>query len=654
MTKIMTRTATILFGLLMMFAPALTVQAQVTTPPLTDEQQKEKAALEKKALVLLDQVIAEAPTLKLPENRIRLQINIADLLWQRNEARARTLFSQAGEGVAEMIRSTDANSVNQRRSGGQTRRPTQLREELVLTVARHDAPLAYQLLASTRSLTPPADNAMGQTFNSDQNLEQILLSQVALLDPKLALQNAEQLLEKGQYPRTLASVLYQLQQKDKEAATKLEEKLVQRLQSANMLASIEAGNLAISLLAGGPRPASTATTSSTDTVVPASTNSGQLLAESSYQDLMRTLVDAALRATPAPAGQRGANGGRGRGPNNRQDNVQTTLSDGEIEQNNARRLLNGVQSLLPKIDQYLPDRAQAVRLKAGEIVVGAGNDRGVDMNQVMTAMQKGDANSLETLAAATPPPMQNRIYQQAAMRALDEGDITRAQAIADDHLEPNTRAVVAQAIDFRKMANKIENMSIDEVRTTLAGLSSDNQRTDLLLQLAAAAQKKNTKLARQLLDEAQRLVSRPATSYQQMDAQIKVARGFTALDTARSFQVLEPGILQLNELLSAAAVLNGFEVNIFSEGELPMQPSSGLGNMVSRYAQEISLLAKTDFERAQTLANRFQLPEPRIQARLAIAQRVLRPEPTQTADNTFGFGFGNFGGNFRDVRQPRQ
>lgn len=655
MTKVITKIATILFSLAMMVTAAVIVQAQATTLPPTDEQQqKEKAALEKKALVLLDQVVVETASLKLPENRIRLQINIADLLWQRNEARARTLFSQAGEGVAEMLRSTDANGVNQRRNGGQTRRPTQLREELVLTAARHDAPLAYQLLATTRSLTPPADNAMGQTFNSDQNLEQILLSQVALLDPKLALQNAEQLLEKGQYPRTLASVLYQLQQKDKEAATKLEEKLVQRLQSANMLASIDAGNLAISLLAGGPRPASTAATSTTDTVVPASTNSGQLLAESAYQDLMRTLVEAALRATPAPAGQRGENGGRGRGPNNgRQNNVQTTLSDGEIEQNNARRLLSGVQSLLPKIDQYLPDRAQAVRLKAGEI--GGGNNRsGFDMNQVLTAMRNGDASSLETMAASVPAPMQNRLYQQAALKALDEGDVNRAQAIADDHLEPSMRAVVSQAIDFRKMANKIENTTIEEVRTTLAGLSSDNQRTDLLLQLAAAAQKKNVKLARQLLDEAQRLVSRPASNYQQMDAQIKVARGFATLDSARSFQVLEPGILQLNELLSAAAVLNGFEVNIFSEGELPMQPSSGLGSMVNRYAQEISQLAKTDFERAQTLANRFQLPEPRIQARLAIAQRVLRPEPTQTADNSFGIGFGNFGGNFRDTRQPRE
>jgi hypothetical protein len=649
----MTKIATSFLGLAILFAPAAMVQAQVTPTeqPSDEQQQKEKAALEKKALVLLDQVIADAPSLKLPENRIRLQINIADLLWQRNEARARALFSQAGEGLAEMIRSTDNNANNDRRNGGQTRRPAQLRQELVMTAARHDAPLAYQLLASTRSLKPPTENAMGQTLNADDSLEQALLSRVASLDPKLALQNAEQLLEKGQYPRNLSSVLSQLQQKDKEAATKLEDKLIQRLQSANMLASIDAGNLAISLLWAGPRPTSTSTNPSAETAAPTTMSNGQLLSESSYQDLLRTLVEAALKATPAPAGQRGANGGRVRGSNNGgQNNAQVTLSDGEIEQNNARRLLSSVQSLLPKIDQYMPDRGQALRLKITE--VGGGNNRGFDMSQTMTAMQKGDSNSLETIAASAPAQFQNRIYQQAAMKALDEGDVNRAQAIADDHLEPNMRAVVAQAIDFRKMADKIEASNIEEVRQTLVGLNSDNQRIGLLLQLAAAAQKKNTKLARQLLDEAHRLVARPATNYQQMDAQLKVARAFATLDPSRSFQVLETGILQLNELLSAAAVLNGFEVNVFSEGELPLQEISGLGNMVNRYAQELGLLGKTDFERAQTLVNRFQLPEPRIQARLAIAQNVLRPQPAQMADNSLGFGFGTFGGNFRDVRQP--
>jgi hypothetical protein len=187
-------------------------------------------------------------------------------------------------------------------------------------------------------------------------------------------------------------------------------------------------------------------------------------------------------------------------------------------------------------------------------------------------------------------------------------------------------------------------------------LTSDSQRIDLLLQLATAAQKKNPKLSRQLLDDAQRLVSRPATNYQQMEAQIRVAHSFAALDPTRSFQVLEPIMVQLNELLSAAAVLNGFEVNVFQDGELPLRANSGLGSMVTRYAQELAVLSKTDFERAQTLVNRFQLPESRIQARLAMAQGVLRPQSVQIADYSTGmnFGVGPAGGFFIPPVRVRQ
>ncbi|MEA2204857.1 MAG: hypothetical protein QOE77_1633 [Blastocatellia bacterium] len=639
------------FSLLLALGTFAQTPDATPTATATDEQaQKEKAALEKKALGLLDQLVADAASLKLPENRIRLQITTADLLWDRSEARARTLFTQAAESVTEMSRAAAAVEVNvntDRRNGPPTRTSAQLRQELVMAIARHDAPMAYQVLATTRPLTSPVENPTGQIISADDTLEQALLARIALIDPKLALQNAEQFLEKDQYPRSLTSVLSQLQKKDKEAAEKLETKLVQRLQSTNMLANMDAGTLALTLLLGGPRPAPATTATTSDTPAPpVQRNSGQLLSESSYQDVMRTLVEAALRATPAAATQRGGNAGRARGPAVR-GLTQQPQSDAELEQANARRLLNGVQALLPKIDQYLPERGQAVRQKMTE--VGMNNNRGgFDMAQVALAMAKGDANSLETAASAAPPQLQNRIYQQAAMKALEEGNVDRAKSIADDHLEPNTRAMVTQAIDFRKMADKIETSRIEDIRLTLGGLSSDNQRIDLLLQLAAAAQKKNAKLSRQLLDEAQRLVSRPATSYQQMDAQIKVAHSLIALDPARAFQVLEPGIMQLNELLSAAAVLNGFELNVFREGELPLQANSGLGSMVNRYAQELAVLARTDFERAQTLVNRFQLSEPRIQARLAIAQGVLRPQLTQTADNSFGnnFGFGNAGGVF--------
>ena len=115
----------------------------------TDEQkQKEKEASEKKATALLAQIVGEVQLLKLPENRIRVELAAGDLLWKRNEARARSMFSLAGHGVAEMMRSPDGNMQ---------RWAAQLRQELVMTAAQHDAPLAYQLLAATRSLTPTPD-----------------------------------------------------------------------------------------------------------------------------------------------------------------------------------------------------------------------------------------------------------------------------------------------------------------------------------------------------------------------------------------------------------------------------------------------------------------------------------------------------------------
>src|SRR5262249_46027782 len=113
------------------------------------------------------------------------------------------------------------------------------------------------------------------------------------------------------------------------------------------------------------------------------------------------------------------------------------------------------------------------------------------------------------------------------------------------------------------------------------------------------------------------------TSYREFEDQIKVADAFSALDLKRSFDVLEPGISQLNELLAAAVVLNGFEVEVFRNGELPISGGSDLGNMVMQYGQELASLAKLDFDHARSTADKFQLPEPRLLTKLSIVQGVF-------------------------------
>lgn len=619
-------------------------QEQTTQQQSQEEVEKQKAEWSKNAFRLLDQVIDEAQSLRLPENRVRVQISAADMLWDNNETRARSLFSLAADGVTEMMRTADNNP---RQQGNQIRRPSQLRQELVLTVARHDAQLAYQLLAVTK---PPVQSQTSvdprnprAQMNSDDNIEQTLLVQVAALDPKLAVQNAEQMLEKGQFPRSLADVITRVRSQDKEAAAKLTDKVLKKLQSANMLANSDAGTLALGLLAPGPNLQTTTTTQTENTPPKSNQVRSAVLDQSSYTDLLSSVVDSALKAMPqSQNNQRGPNNQRGRGPNGGggQQNSQTPPTEAQTEQNNARRLLGGLQQLLPQLDLYLPSRAQSVRQKMTE--VGMGDNARLNMAQAFSALQQGNATSeaLLQVAATVPAQMQPRLYQQAALMALDEGNIDRAKQIATDHLQANVRDSLLQRIELRQSAQKAEGVRIDEIRQSLARLQSDNERLDLLLEMVSDLQKSNPKVARQLLEEARQLTNHRATSYENFEQQLKVAHAFATIEPARSFDVLDPGISQLNELLAAAAVLNGFEVNIFRDGELPLQGGGGLSATVSRFGQELSLLARTDFERSETLAGRFQLAEPRILTRLSIVQGLLGVNPTSQPNTNFFRGFG--------------
>jgi hypothetical protein len=644
--------AIILFGFVLAFA-----QDPAPQQPTEDDKTKEKAQLEKNAYRVLDQVIEEAQSLRLPENRVHIQITAADLIWDHNQSRARSLFSLASDAIVETMRSAPTpTNTNQR--GFQNQRWFGLRQELVLTAARHDAQLAYQLLAATKSPSPPPSQADARNprmlLNSDENLEQTLLGRVAALDPKLAAQNAEQMMEKGQFPRSLSEVINQLQKQDADAAGKFADKAIKRIESTNLLTNNDAGVLAQMLLTPGPKlPAPANNTSTTETQTQPQSQSqqsrGPVLDPTLYTDLLSSVIDSALKVNaptqnnPRPVQGRGA----ARGPNVQlQSNQPPQLTDEQIEMNNGRRLLAGLQVILPTIDQYLPGKASAVRQKLAEF--GFGDTSRVNFGQAMNVLQQSNptADALVQAAQSAPAPMQSRLYQQAAAKAMEDGNTDQARQIATDHLQGSQRDAMIQRIDFREQAKKSDGVRLDEIRQNVARLANDSDKVSLLLQIANDLQKDNPKAQLQVLEEARQVVNHRAANYDQFEDQMRVARAFSSIDPARSFEVLENGIGQLNELLSAASVLSGFEVNIFRDGEMNVtQGGSGLNSTIGRYGQELAQLSKTDFERSETLAGRFQFTEPRIIVRLSIVQGALGVQPSQPNINPIrNFGGGNFVG----------
>lgn len=633
-----------------LIAPDATAQTATAQPsPDSQQQQEEKAKLEKKAITLLEQVVSESQALKLPENKIRVNIVAGDLLWEKNPARARGLFNDAGTMISQVAVELDRTDRDEIQTFNQ------LRQELVLTAGRHDGELAYQLMRSTQQQQQTqSTNVMAGPgnrrimFDQTDNLEQRLLAVIATSDPKFAYQKAMESLEKGEFPNGIGNILAQLQTKDEEAYKKLTDKTMNRLGTDSLLANRQATSLAIALLFPGPRPSGSATAppaanapATTNGTPTMSTNSRQapVLNETAYHDLMDNAVGAALSVTSmGPIGNLQRGGGPQRvmrGPQGQQQ--QTQPDDAQVRQNNARTLLFSLQTMLPQIDQYLPERSAAVRQKLTDL--GMNNDQIANVGNQMRAMQQGSSDALLTAASTAPQPMQARMYQQAARRAIEEGNTDRAIDIATNHLDENGRAVIMQAVDFKKLTTTASPEKLNEIKQKLAALPSDSDRIKYLIDLANATQKDNPKLALRFLEDARGLVSKRALNYRDFEDQLKVADAYAAVDPKRSFEIIDAGIAEVNELLSAATVLNGFEVEIFREGELSSRSDSDLVRMVARFGSQIAALAKVDFDGARATADKFQMPEARMTARLAIVQNALGAQPASVNNRNPNFQF---------------
>jgi hypothetical protein len=627
-----------------------TLQTATAQPsPDSQQQQEEKAKLEKKAISLLEQVVSESQGLKLPENKIRVNVVAGDLLWEKNPARARGLFNDAGAMISQVGAELD------RTDRDEIQMFNQLRQELVLTAGRHDGELAYQLMRATQQQQQPQSTNVvagrgnrGVMFDQTDNLEQRLLGVIATSDPKFAYQKAMESLDKGEFPNGIGNILTQLQTKDEEAYKKLTDKTMNRLGSDSLLANRQATSLAIALLFPGPRTNGNATagtnanaTATTNAAPTMSMNSRQapVLNGTAYHDLMDNAVNAALSVTSmGPIGtlQRGGGPQRVmRGPQTQPQ--QTPPDDAQVRQNNARNLLFSLQAMLPQIDQYLPERSAAVRQKLTDL--GMNNNQLATMGNQMRAMQQGSSDALLTAASTAPQPIQARMYQQAAQRAIEEGNTDRAIDIATNHLDENGRAVIMQAVDFKKLTMTASPEKLNEIKQKLAALPSDSDRLKYLIDLANATQKDNQKLALRFLEDARALVAKRAANYRDFEDQLKVADAYAAIDPKRSFEIIDAGIAEINELLNAATVLNGFEVDIFRDGELSSRSDSDLVRMVARFGSQIAALAKTDFDGARVTADKFQMPEARMTARLAIVQSALGAQPTNVNNRNPNFQF---------------
>jgi hypothetical protein len=574
--------------------------AQTPAPVETskEEEQKAQQELEKKALSLLNEILDGAQLLKLPENRSYVFATAADLLWKHDEKRARTYFQSALADLAQAIRNPTSDDL---RRGDVIWLLASSRQQILTTVARRDPQFALDLLQSTRDAFAENQPLWARMMDQELMLEQAIAAEVAAKDPKRALQMAKESLAKGVSYQTL-TLLRRLNAKDSEAATSLAGDIVTKLRTLDFTKHREASMVAQGLLRLliMPDKASSASQSK-----PTDKKPNKLTVDDqTTKELIDIVITAALNAS------------------------------------NERSDLMMLQSLLPELEKRVPERVAQLRKKLSE------NSEKLDpaikqMVQFQVLMRDGKPDEILEAAGKAPAEMRQYLYQSAASKLMQNGDLERARKVVADHMSGAEGDAMLASLDQKLIARALEQEKMEEARKLIERITPNEARLAQIANMATSLfAKGDLKTALALLDETKDLVNRPPENRQELNAMLMVAKAFATIEPARAFGVIEPVIDQANALLTAAAVLEKFgsDSGLLKNGEFRMQTSMQYSwSLTSQYGKEMASLASHDFARTRALAERFQRDEARIMARLLLVSAVLtvRNEKDDNSNNSF-------------------
>jgi len=541
--------------------------------------ESEVASVRKKAIELLGSLAGQVESLRSTENRARIRSNIAALLWSHDEKRSRSLFALVEEDIKAGYNESDPEDARHHHT---LKVFGNLRRDTLDRISKHDPELALAFLRATRfpsHIQLPFDMKDG-----DKSLELRLATQIVAKNPELALKLGRQSLAKGFSPQLLP-VLAQLQRKDKATALGFYKEIVDKLKTASLAHDSLATHIAVSLARSFPLPESD---------------------EAIYRDLLGMLLTTAL------------------------DNGCADAKDDE-----GPSICYQIGPVVARLDKYFPSRAEPLRRWAQYDRVHEGPEV---WDEIQEAIGEGTVNDILALAVKYPE-MQSQVRMAAIRRAGDLGDLAKARQIASEVPDEEQRRYMLEQIERDEMRRTVNAEKLAAIQQQLTRFRNNYERINFLLYTAGQIGGNDRKAALGLLNQAGQIIGSSKPGKNLLEAQIALATQYSSLKSDRGFAIMESVLPKLNELVTAAAALDGFENNYLRNGEWNMTAEGTVGATLTRLAQNAGAFAWLDFDRSVNLAGQLERPELRLMAQLKIAQGVLENQPNVVLISQRGEGF---------------
>lgn len=597
-------------------AAAPKVSAQVDEKEKAQKELEKRQQLKRNTLALLDEVVAGAWGLKLPENRSFVLATAADLWWTHDEKRARALFWEALNTLNLPTAALDDSAVKDASvkdppakdpakpatNRALTKEETQSlqryyevfgkRREFLTRVAQRDPQLALEMLRSTRQ-QPARQWVTGLGLPDESDLEQEIANAAAAHDPTRALQIARESLAKG-LSFQLINLLGRLNQQDQNAASELARDIIAKLDNEDLGKSLEALVVATLLLSQSRNAAATLG----ETNSPNSSWKPLKLDDEQKQSIVDMITTAALSAT-ADVG-----------------------------------ILHNIRFVLPEIEQFAPDRATRIKAKLNELDRGLSKDQ-QNLNTYNKLFDTATPEQMIKAADKLSGEQREGLYREAVIKAAMRGgsDSLRDfinKEIADESIKNN----LLDSLNEEQIYSAVNRGKTEDLQKLLPLIRLKEQRALAMSELAILLEKQGKHdEAVKLLDDARLLVKVDLTSEKQSNALLAVLLAYALVDPGKAFTLIEPIIDRANEDVSRLILLDKLaRSGVIKSGEIVLnQPQLPVDYSILKYSPGVVALGKSDFDRTKALADRFQRSELRLLARLVLVRAVLRDLEATTA-----------------------
>ncbi len=584
-----------------------TLAAQISTPtPSQAEKTAAQKELEKRVIEMLDQVAADAPTLKLAQNRAVVFAMAGDLYWQFDEKRAREMFrNSAGDMINANTEAEKEKKDTEDPFAGMLDFNTDPRNAILPLVAKHDADLALEIMVQTRSAKlveamakasqPTAKEQGFFEFNPDQfkvrqeiALEQRFAVLAAEQNPDKAIKLIKDSLAKG-VSFNVKQLLEKLYEKDKKKAQSLADDVIAKIVDTDLSKKLEDLQTAIQFLQSATNPNT-----------PKSPDKSKFsFSDQQLKDIANKLANTFLQTGQMP--------------------LQLSMS---------------MIRIMKDLEKFIPERMPVLKQKQADVMKGLPPE----FSRLQQQEKIWNPNSTPEEILANWPKYNEMERTMAGsslvMKIAQVDDDARAKSLIDQIPDEKTRDQARERYESAKIGRASAEGKLDDAKKMISNLTKKKTQIQKYVALAIEFYKKggdnDKETAAGLMRDARALMSEYPEDEDELNDLMEIVKGYAIVNPDDSFRLFEPVVDQINDYLQASAILSKYNKRNrnFKKGELVLKVSgySGDSVLLFRYIKQMQMMGKADLNRMATLTDRFQRSDARTIVKLFVVQGSMQDD----------------------------